>query len=82
MVKQVYGCNTKVKDGMNISTDTENIAKERKAIMQVYDVNHPLQCGVCDQSGECELQNYSLYMKVDCQEYSIGIFRPVQHWEL
>lgn len=79
--KQVYGCNTKVKDGMNISTDTENIAKERKAIMQVYDVNHPLQCGVCDQSGECELQNYSLYMKVDCQEYSIrDIHRPVQHW--
>ena len=79
--KQVYGCNTKVKDGMSILTVTENIAKERKAIMQVYDVNHPLQCGVCDQSGECELQNYSLYMKVDCQEYSIrDIHRPVQHW--
>lgn len=79
--KQVYGCNTKVKADMNISTVTENITKERKAIMQVYDVNHPLQCGVCDQSGECELQNYSLYMKVDCQEYSIkDIHRPVQHW--
>ena len=79
--KQVYGCNTKVKDGMSILTVTENIARERKAIMQVYDVNHPLQCGVCDQSGECELQNYSLYMKVDCQEYSIrDIHRPVQHW--
>ena len=79
--KQVYGCNTKVKDGMNILTVTENITKERKAIMQVYDVNHPLQCGVCDQSGECELQNYSLYMKVDCQEYSIrDIHRPTEHW--
>ncbi len=79
--KQVYGCNTKIKADMNITTVTENIAKERKAIMQVYDVNHPLQCGVCDQSGECELQNYSLYMKVDCQEYSIrDIHRPVQHW--
>uniref|UniRef100_UPI004048670C NADH-quinone oxidoreductase subunit G n=1 Tax=Aliarcobacter sp. TaxID=2321116 RepID=UPI004048670C len=46
-----------------------------------YDVNHPLQCGVCDQSGECELQNYSLYMKVDSQSYSIkDIHRPTQHW--
>ena len=79
--KQVYGCNTKVKDGMEISTVTENIAKERRAIMEVYDVNHPLQCGVCDQSGECELQNYSLYMKVDSQSYSIkDIHRPTQHW--
>ena len=79
--KQVYGCNTKVKADMNITTVTQNIVKERKAIMQVYDVNHPLQCGVCDQSGECELQNYSLYMKVDCQSYSIkDINRPTQHW--
>lgn len=79
--KQVYGCNTKVKADMNISTVTENIAVERRAIMEVYDVNHPLQCGVCDQSGECELQNYSLYMKVDSQNYSIkDIHRPVQHW--
>jgi len=49
--------------------------------MEVYDVNHPLQCGVCDQSGECELQNYSLYMKVDSQSYSIkDVHRPTAHW--
>ncbi|UTJ06408.1 NADH-quinone oxidoreductase subunit G [Arcobacter roscoffensis] len=79
--KQVYGCNTKIKEGMEISTVTPNIAKERRAIMEVYDVNHPLQCGVCDQSGECELQNYSLYMNVDSQSYSIkDIHRPTQHW--
>ena len=79
--KQVYGCNTKVKEGMEITTVTENISKERRAIMEVYDVNHPLQCGVCDQSGECELQNYSLYMNVDSQSYSIrDVHRPTQHW--
>ena len=79
--KQVYGCNTKVKPEMDIKTVTPNIALERRAIMEVYDVNHPLQCGVCDQSGECELQNYSLYMKVDSQSYSIkDIHRPTQHW--
>ncbi|AXX93578.1 ferredoxin [Malaciobacter molluscorum LMG 25693] len=79
--KQVYACNAKAKEGMHIKTTTENIAKERRAIMEVYDVNHPLQCGVCDQSGECELQNYSLYMKVDSQSYSIkDVPRPTQHW--
>ncbi len=79
--KQVYSCNAKAKEGMTITTHTENIKKERRAIMEVYDVNHPLQCGVCDQSGECELQNYSLYMKVDSQSYSIkDVNRPSANW--
>jgi NADH-quinone oxidoreductase subunit G len=79
--KQVYSCNSKVKDGMNITTTTENIAQEREAIMEVYDVNHPLQCGVCDQSGECELQNYSLYMNVQKQDYAVrDVNRPAQDW--
>ncbi|MEA3513611.1 MAG: NADH-quinone oxidoreductase subunit G [Campylobacterota bacterium] len=79
--KQVYACNAKAKDGMNISVNTPNIEKERKAIMEVYDVNHPLQCGVCDQSGECELQNYSLYMEVDKQNYSVkDVDRPTSDW--
>ncbi len=79
--KQVYACNAKAKEGMNITVTTPNIALERRAIMEVYDVNHPLQCGVCDQSGECELQNYSLNMKVDSQSYSIkDVPRPSQVW--
>ncbi len=79
--KQVYACNAKAKEGMSVNVTTENIAKERRAIMEVYDVNHPLQCGVCDQSGECELQNYSLYMKVDSQSYSIkDVNRPAATW--
>ncbi len=79
--KQVYACNAKAKDGMSIVTVTENIIKERRAIMEVYDVNHPLECGVCDQSGECELQNYTLEMKVDEQHYAIrDTYRPVKKW--
>jgi NADH-quinone oxidoreductase subunit G len=81
--KQVYACNAKAKDGMEITTLTENIAAERRAIMEVYDVNHPLQCGVCDQSGECELQNYTLEMGVDQQHYAIkDVHRPAQDWGL
>ncbi len=79
--KQVYACNAKAKDGMQITVNTPNIEKERRAIMEVYDVNHPLQCGVCDQSGECELQNYSLYMKVDSQNYAVqDVNRPASNW--
>ncbi|MCD4757894.1 MAG: NADH-quinone oxidoreductase subunit G [Arcobacteraceae bacterium] len=79
--KQVYACNAKAKDGMQITVNTPNIEKERRAIMEVYDVNHPLQCGVCDQSGECELQNYSLYMKVDAQNYAVqDVDRPASNW--
>ena len=79
--KQVYACNAKAKDGMNITTTTENIEKERRAIMEVYDVNHPLQCGVCDQSGECELQNYTLEIGVDSQSYAVkDVDRSSHDW--
>ncbi len=79
--KQVYACNAKSKDGMSVTVNTPNIEKERRAIMEVYDVNHPLQCGVCDQSGECELQNYSLYMQVDKQNYAVqDVNRPTSDW--
>jgi len=79
--KQVYACNAKAKDGMNITTTTENIEKERRAIMEVYDVNHPLQCGVCDQSGECELQNYTLEIGVDSQSYAVkDVAREAKDW--
>jgi len=81
--KQVYACNAKSKDGMEVKTLTENIAEERRAIMEVYDVNHPLQCGVCDQSGECELQNYTLELGVDEQHYAIkDVPREAKDWGL
>ncbi|MFT7003474.1 MAG: NADH-quinone oxidoreductase subunit G [Sulfurimonas sp.] len=79
--KQVYACNAKSKEGMSITTKTQSIEKERRAIMEVYDVNHPLQCGVCDQSGECELQNYTLEMGVDSQSYTVkDVPRPSHDW--
>jgi len=79
--KQVYACNAKVKEGMEITVDTPNILKERRSIMEVYDVNHPLQCGVCDKSGECELQNYTLELGVDSQSYMIpDTKREVKNW--
>ncbi len=79
--KRVYACNAKAKDGMNIITENEEILEERRAIMEVYDVNHPLQCGVCDQHGECELQNYTLELEVDSQHFAIqDTKRETKNW--
>ncbi len=79
--KRVYSCNAKAKDGMEVITQTEEILEERRAIMEVYDVNHPLQCGVCDQHGECELQNYTLELGVDSQHYAIAdTKRETKNW--
>ncbi|WP_297810291.1 NADH-quinone oxidoreductase subunit G [uncultured Helicobacter sp.] len=69
--KRVYACNAKVKEGMDIRVHTPEIEIERKAIMQAYVINHPLQCGVCDKSGECELQNYTHYVGINEQDYAM-----------
>jgi len=81
--KRAYTCNAKVKEGMSVITKNEEIEKERRAIMEIYDINHPLECGVCDQSGECELQNYTLEMGVDSQRHCIpDTHRPTKNWGL
>jgi NADH-quinone oxidoreductase subunit G len=79
--KRAYSCNARAKEGMIVITKTEEIEKERRAIMEIYDINHPLECGVCDQSGECELQNYTLHMGVDSQHHCIAdTHRPTKYW--
>ncbi|MDR0468165.1 MAG: NADH-quinone oxidoreductase subunit G [Campylobacteraceae bacterium] len=81
--KRVYTCNAKAKDGQVVITNSPEIEEERKSIMEVYVINHPLECGVCDKSGECELQNYVLEMQVDEQKYTIrNTHKPVKDWGL
>ncbi|NOQ30668.1 MAG: 2Fe-2S iron-sulfur cluster binding domain-containing protein [Helicobacteraceae bacterium] len=53
----VLSCNTPAIEGASITTESDILYKERQNIMKLYNVNHPLQCGVCDKSGECDLQN-------------------------
>jgi NADH-quinone oxidoreductase subunit G len=55
------GCNTQAADGMVVHTQTERVLETRKSIMEFHLVNHPLDCPVCDQAGECWLQIY--YMR-------------------
>ncbi len=67
---QVLSCQEKAVNGSVITTNNEELFKHRQNIMKLYDVNHPLQCGVCDKSGECDLQNKTLEFKVDSQEFT------------
>lgn len=51
-------CNMKARDGLAIRTDTPLVTQIRKSVMEFLLVNHPLDCPICDQAGECRLQDY------------------------
>ena len=53
------GCQTPVKDGMVIVSNSEKVLSAQKATLEYLLLNHPLDCPVCDQAGECGLQDYS-----------------------
>jgi NADH-quinone oxidoreductase subunit G len=57
--KLVPTCQTACADGMVVYTDTPKAVQNQKAVMEYLLINHPLDCPVCDQSGECFLQDYS-----------------------
>ncbi len=61
MPKLQIACHMEAMDGMVIRTNTEKVLKTRQHILEFLLVNHPLDCPVCDQAGECWLQDY--YMK-------------------
>ena len=56
----VLSCQTPPTPDIKVRTNSEALYTHRQNIMQLYDVNHPLECGVCDKSGECDLQNKTL----------------------
>ena len=53
------GCQTPVKDGTVIVSDSQKVKEAQKATLEYLLLNHPLDCPVCDQAGECGLQDYS-----------------------
>ncbi|NIT13835.1 MAG: molybdopterin-dependent oxidoreductase [Candidatus Dadabacteria bacterium] len=54
--KVMPGCNTFVRDGMVVKTNTEKAIEARKATVEFTLINHPLDCPICDKGGECPLQ--------------------------
>jgi len=79
----ILSCNTPPTEGIEIKTNSQELELERTNIMKLYDVNHPLECGVCDKSGECDLQNMTLEFNVSQQNFSAkDQLKKVEDWGL
>ena len=63
--KPIASCAMPAADGMVIKTNTPQIEKSRKGVMEFLLANHPLDCPVCDQGGECDLQDQSMFYGID-----------------
>ncbi len=60
MPKPAPACATPVMDGMKVATRSDKALKSQRNVMEFLLINHPLDCPICDQGGECELQDISL----------------------
>ncbi|MFT8242754.1 NADH-quinone oxidoreductase subunit NuoG [Roseomonas sp. BN140053] len=58
--KLVSSCSFPVMDGMKIITDSEAVRRGRRGVMEFLLINHPLDCPICDQGGECDLQDQAV----------------------
>ncbi len=65
MTKVQTGCTTPVSDGMHVRTASEVATKARKGVMEFLLVNHPLDCPICDEGGECQLQDLAFAFGAD-----------------
>jgi NADH-quinone oxidoreductase subunit G len=71
MPKLQIACNTQVAEGMAILTQSPKVVAVRKAVLEFLLINHPVDCPICDQAGECQLQNY--YMEHNREESRLEV---------
>ncbi len=76
MPKLQIACNTRATDGMVVRTKSDKVLRAREAVLEFLLVNHPVDCPICDQAGECKLQDY--YMDHDRQESRVPLQSKVQ----
>jgi len=58
--KLTIACNTAATEGMVVHTASEKVKTAREGVMELLLINHPLDCTICDQAGECKLQDYAV----------------------
>ncbi len=68
--KPLPACATPVTDGMKVFTRSAKAVAAQKGVMEFLLINHPLDCPICDQGGECELQDVALTYGSDVSKYS------------
>jgi len=67
--KPIASCAMPASEGMKILTNTKNVENARKGVMEFLLINHPLDCPICDQGGECDLQDQALHYGFDKSRY-------------
>src|SRR5690349_12378941 len=67
--KPIASCAMPVAEGMVIKTDTPLVKKARNGVMEFLLINHPLDCPICDQGGECDLQDQAMAYGFDRTRY-------------
>jgi NADH-quinone oxidoreductase subunit G len=67
--KPIASCAMPVGEGMVIKTDTDKVKKARNGVMEFLLINHPLDCPICDQGGECDLQDQAMAYGFDRSRY-------------
>lgn len=70
--KPLPACATPVMDGMVVHTQSETAVNAQKSIMEFLLINHPLDCPICDQGGECELQDVAMGYGNDSSQFTEG----------
>ena len=70
--KPLPACATPVMDGMVVYTRSDLAREAQKSVMEFLLINHPLDCPICDQGGECELQDVAMGYGQDVSEYVEG----------
>ncbi len=81
MEDPVLSCQERVVEGLKVTTQSKSLYEQRQNIMKLYDVNHPLQCGVCPKSGECDLQNKTMEFNVNQQNFTAQEhYRELEDW--
>ncbi len=68
--KPIASCAMPAGDGMVIKTDTPQVHKARKGVLELLLINHPLDCPICDQGGECDLQDITLFYGPDSSRFA------------
>ncbi len=68
--KPIASCAMPAADGMVIHTDTATVRKARKGVMEFLLINHPLDCPICDQGGECDLQDQAMAYGFDRSRFN------------
>ena len=72
MPKLQIACNTQVAEGMSVLTESPKVLAVRKAVLEFLLINHPVDCPICDQAGECQLQNYYMEHNREESRFEVG----------